>query len=885
MADGQVLIDSKLDTKGVTKGADKIEKEFDQLAKITKKTAQIMEQQLKNVDLDGLADGMSDSFETEGKQVEQSVEQTADTVERSAEKMADAMEESADDQTDSMRKAWDKTEDEAQSGSRKVIDDIDDIGDEAKETGREIESSLSSAFSGLAGKIGGIMATAFAFDEIVEFGKEAVELGSALSEVQNVVDVTFGDASGSINEFSRNAIKQFGLSELSAKQFTSTIGAMLKSMGDFDQAELVEMSTALAGLAGDMASFYNLDAQEAFDKLRAGISGETEPLKQLGINLSVANLEAFALANGITKTYDKMTEQEKALLRYNYLLSATADAQGDFARTQDSWANQTRILTEEFNSLKGTLGQGLINVLNPIVTAINGTFMPVLQNLADKFLELTETFDWNDLIGDVDFGPIVASLGDFSAKCSELASVIGSGLKWAWDNVLVPLGSWAIDAGIPATLDALGAAFGALASAIEWLSPLASAIWNDFLQPIAAWVGDAVVGTLNALADAFNFLSDAFSTNAIDSVTWFSESMVRAGNYAQTGMIEPIMTGLDEVSYKSKETSENLTENMQKAATAAGTAGVATVETTVSAMHEITDAEQASILETSEAVVAGNKKLVDGVVTNTATANEAISADATNAGNQIANSYTDAANRVTTTAFEPIEESGTATAEATSEAFDDAANTLKTAWADMGTWFDANVATPIKSSIESVSVTMRSKWEEMKSDTAAAWAEMVAIVESSVLEIQSSINSIKGKTVYVNVEKTGSGASMISYSGYDGKAYSPEMGYEPATAAYTPATLDYSPATYRKPYLATGAVIPPMAISSVSARYSGMNTEDMNSLADKIASAVAVSVGTIDVNNTVRFEGTLAQLGRVLKPVIDTETRRRGTSLAKEGLE
>jgi hypothetical protein len=85
-------------------------------------------------------------------------------------------------------------------------------------------------------------------------------------------------------------------------------------MGDFDQAELVEMSTTLAGLAGDMASFYNLDAQEAFDKLRSGISGETEPLKQLGINLSVANLEAFALANGIEKSYDKMTEQEKALL-------------------------------------------------------------------------------------------------------------------------------------------------------------------------------------------------------------------------------------------------------------------------------------------------------------------------------------------------------------------------------------------------------------------------------------------------------------------------------------------------------------------------------------------------------------------------------------------
>ena len=132
------------------------------------------------------------------------------------------------------------------------------------------------------------------------------------------------------------------------------------------------------------------------------------------------------------------------------------------------------------------------------------------------------------------------------------------------------------------------------------------------------------------------------------------------------------------------------------------------------------------------------------------------------------------------------------------------------------------------------------------------------------------------------MNKTGSGADLVSYSGYDGKAYSPEMESAPVTAAYIPATLDITP---KIPYLATGAVIPPMAISSVSARSSGMNTENMNSLAEKIASAVAVSIGTIDVNNTVSFEGSLAQLGRVLKPVIDTETRRTGKSLAVEKIE
>lgn len=885
MADGQVLIDSKLDTGGVTKGTNKMEKEFDQLAKVTKRTAQIMEQELKSIEVGNVAEGLSDSFESEIEQVERAVDETADSVERSADQMADAMESSADDQADAMQRAWDKTEDEARSGSRKVRDDLDDIGDEAKETGKEIESSIGSAFSSLASKIGGLMATAFAAEEIFEFGKEAVELGSALAEVQNVVDVTFGQkGSQVINDFAKNAIKQFGLSELSAKQFSSTMGAMLKSMGDFDDTQIIEMSTALAGLAGDMASFYNIDAQEAFDKLRSGISGETEPLKQLGINLSVANLEAFALAQGITKSYDKMSESEKALLRYNYLLSATADAQGDFARTSDSWANQTRILTEEFNSLKGTLGQGLINVLNPLVTSINGSLMPVLQGLADKFVQLTETFDWNDLFGDVDFGPILSSLGEFGSKCSELSSIIGSGLKWAWDTVLVPLGTWTINAGLPGILNSLGSAFGAVASAIEWLSPLGEALWNNFLQPLASFTGDLLAATFQALAEEFTWIGDSISNlfeNVLPSITDIGEKIKEifpqiadfaltafdnAGNYAVTGMIEPIDSGLDLIGAKSTETVSKVTSDMQNATAATGAAGLATVETTVAAMDAITVAEQESITTTSEAVVEGNKQLLDGVLENTAAANTTLATDATNTGNQIANSYTDAANVVTTTAFTPIEESGTATAEATSEAFDDAANTMKTAWADMGSWFDANVATPIKSGIESITSTMSSSLSSMQSETAAAWASIVDTVQRSVDQIQDEINSITGKTVTIQVVKSGVSSASANYDGQ----------------SYTPTTYNITP---QIPYLATGAVIPPRApfFAMLGDQMNGRNLEAPEELLRKIVREESGS--TIEVETKVTFMGTLAQFVRMLFPEIKSEARRRGTSLAKEVME
>lgn len=238
---------------------------------------------------------------------------------------------------------------------------------------------IKSAF----GKIGKAVALAFSVTAIISFGKSCIELGSDLAEVQNVVDVTFGAMSETINRFARDALEEFGLSETSAKQYTSTLGAMLKSMG-FATKAAADMSMKMTGLAADMASFYNLDTEVAFEKIRSGISGETEPLKQLGINLSVANLEAYALSQGMTKAYSAMSQQEQALLRYNYLLSVTADAQGDFARTSDGWANQVRVLTERFNALKAAIGQGLIAVLTPVIR--------VLNNLLAKILTVTDAF-------------------------------------------------------------------------------------------------------------------------------------------------------------------------------------------------------------------------------------------------------------------------------------------------------------------------------------------------------------------------------------------------------------------------------------------------------------------------------------------------------------
>jgi hypothetical protein len=222
--------------------------------------------------------------------------------------------------------------------------------------------------SAAASKAGEILKDVTA--KLIEFGSGCVEIGSDLVEVQNVVDVTFGKMAGHANSFAETAFRSFGLSELSAKRYTGTMGAMLKSMG-LTENQAITMSIQMAKLAGDFASFYNIDTDEAFTKIRAGISGETEPLKQLGINMSVANLEAYALSQGIKVSYEKLDQASKALLRYNYLMSVSADAQGDFARNIGTWANQTRVLKLQWDSFRASIGQALIAALTPVIQVVN----------------------------------------------------------------------------------------------------------------------------------------------------------------------------------------------------------------------------------------------------------------------------------------------------------------------------------------------------------------------------------------------------------------------------------------------------------------------------------------------------------------------------------
>lgn len=210
--------------------------------------------------------------------------------------------------------------------------------------------------------------------------KKAIDYASDLAEVQNVVDVTFKSNAETVNEWSKTTLEAFGLNELTAKRFSGTMGAMLKSSGMAGK-EVTDMAMKITELSGDMASFYNLEADEAFNKIRSGISGETEPLKQLGINMSVANLEAYALSQGISKPFEKMSQAEQVMLRYNYLLQATADAQGDFARTSDSFSNQMKLVKENWNQLTGQIAGYVLPLLAQGLQMVNNVLAVVSQNL------------------------------------------------------------------------------------------------------------------------------------------------------------------------------------------------------------------------------------------------------------------------------------------------------------------------------------------------------------------------------------------------------------------------------------------------------------------------------------------------------------------------
>ena len=245
----------------------------------------------------------------------------------------------------------------------------------------------------------------------------AVELASDLQEVQNVVNKSFGSMKQSAEDFAKSAMDSFGLTELQAKRYSSTYMSMASAMG-LSTESAAKMSINLTKLSADVASFYNLSNDEAYEKFKGVFSGETEPLKALGIVMTQTNLEAYALKEGIKKSYSEMSEAEKVALRYKFIMNQLSLAQGDFASTADGWANSMKTLQNQWNAFKTKVGNGMMKVFTPLLQLLNAC----VEKLSELMDILYNKLGW-------DFGEAeeaTTELMSVNSGVAESASAIGT---------------------------------------------------------------------------------------------------------------------------------------------------------------------------------------------------------------------------------------------------------------------------------------------------------------------------------------------------------------------------------------------------------------------------------------------------------------------------
>lgn len=362
-----------------------------------------------------------------------------------------------------------------------------------------------------------------------------LKLASDLEEVQNVVKTTFGDeGQKNINQWSESALKNFGLTELQAKNYTSTLGSMAKSSG-ISGLKLQEMSMTLAGLAGDYASFRNLKPDEAFEKMKSVITGETEPLRQLGLNMTVANLEAFALTRGINKQWKAMSQAEQVLLRYNYVLANSKDAQGDFSKTFDkSFANQMRVFTATVDQTAAKIMTALlpaalegVKALNEFVSTIDSKKVgESLKSGLDSLISFVKfLWDMRDII------KVLIELW-IVYKAVQMAAFSFGIIKTVveWTQAIFTMGT-TLDSLI-GTTEAMTAAQTKLNTAmsanvitiiifaivllVSWIT-VAIKNWEDFGAAMLAAIGPVgwIVEYIMMISDYWTSITDAFSTGGI----------------------------------------------------------------------------------------------------------------------------------------------------------------------------------------------------------------------------------------------------------------------------------------------------------------------------------------------------------------------------------
>lgn len=285
-------------------------------------------------------------------------------------------------------------------------------------------TSLAKAITGPFKKLTGIFTKVLSVAALLSFAKTAIKIGSDIEEVQNVVNVAFGKMADEAQFFATKCAAAFGLSALKAKEYSSRLMAMLNAMG-FAKELGKDMSLQMTALSGDLASFYNTTNEEAFEALQSVITGTTRPMRRFGIDLTEATLQEYALSKGIATQVEAMTNAQKVALRYNYVMEATAQVHGDFARTSHSWANSIRVLSNRSKEFASIIGTILIHFLTPMISVINqiiGLAIQAAKALAGIF---GVNLEIGNVGGVVDFGDDIAdSMDNANESASKLKRTI-----------------------------------------------------------------------------------------------------------------------------------------------------------------------------------------------------------------------------------------------------------------------------------------------------------------------------------------------------------------------------------------------------------------------------------------------------------------------------
>ena len=386
MADGSLVFNTRIDTKEFVKGTVTLKSQANKVAEAMEKAGREAEDAL-NIDVSqtvsafqkvsGQMKEVSAQADQTGKKIEQILSDGSRSAKSKAASIAAVYKQQGLSQSEAMTKAWEHIERGAKDSGKGIRNDTEKTAKHMKKQFSGAAGEMKQQFSGMAGqissvlkKIGGMLAGTFAVGKLISLGKEAISFASDLQEVQNVVDTAFGDMGYKMEQFAESSIENYGISKLTAKEMGSTYMAMAKGIG-LASAKASDMALQTTARTADIMSFYNKSASEAQTMMKSIYTGETESLKAIGVVMTEANLQNFAYEKGIQKKISAMTEQEKVMLRYQYVMQQTALAEGDFAKTSGSWANQTRILSEQWKELLGILGNGLIQVLTPVVRFLN----------------------------------------------------------------------------------------------------------------------------------------------------------------------------------------------------------------------------------------------------------------------------------------------------------------------------------------------------------------------------------------------------------------------------------------------------------------------------------------------------------------------------------